>query len=164
MYDRSRQQRPRQFYSPEDFFAEARKYFEWCDDNPLKEEQVWQFKGGIVRADKAKVRPYTKKGLAIFLHIPSGRLASYSARGEGWSDTVEMIDEIIYTQKFENAAAGLLQSTFIARDLGLAEKQEVTGANGGPIELGISTRERIAGRIASLAERLSPAGDTGGAE
>lgn len=37
------------------------------------------------------------------------------------------MEEIIRTQKFEGASADLLNPNIIARDLGLAEKQEHSG-------------------------------------
>ncbi|MDC9826565.1 terminase small subunit, partial [Devosia sp. ZB163] len=43
------------------------------------------------------------------------------------------VDEIIRAQKFEGAAAGLLNPNIIARDLGLADKQELTGKGGSPL-------------------------------
>jgi hypothetical protein len=43
------------------------------------------------------------------------------------------VDEIIRTQKFQGAAADLLNPNIIARDLGLSEKSEITGANGAPL-------------------------------
>lgn len=43
-------------------------------------------------------------------------------------------EEIIRRQKFEGAAADLFNPNIIARDLGLADKSELTGKDGGPIE------------------------------
>jgi hypothetical protein len=113
------------YLTPDAFLADVVKYFEWVDDHPLLEEHVFQHKGAIVRTDKAKMRPYTKKGLATYLGIPESRLASYRNRGDEWAEAVELIEQVIYTQKFEGAAAGLLNAGIISRDLGLAEKQEV---------------------------------------
>lgn len=164
-FDKLLSQRPREFLTPQDFLAEVIKYFRWCDDHPLQEEQVFQYKGSIVRADKGKVRPYTKHGLATFLCIPASRIYTYRDRGGQWSDVVEMIEQIIYTQKFENAAAGLLNATIISRDLGLAEKNEHTGANGGPIQTEeLSARERVAGKLSSLAARSGTESDTSESE
>ena len=39
-----------------------------------------------------------------------------------------------FTQKFTAAAAGFLNAAIIARDLGLAEKHEVAGPGGGPLQ------------------------------
>ena len=52
------------------------------------------------------------------------------------------MDEIIRTQKFEGASADLLNPNIIARDLGLADKSELTGAGGGAIET-VTRIERV---------------------
>lgn len=124
-YERLLKKSNKIYLNAQQFLEDVVEYFKWVDDHPLLEEQVFQNKGAIIRADKAKMRPYTKKGLATFLGIPEGRLGSYKKRGEEWAEAVEMIEQVIYTQKFEGAAAGLLNSSIISRDLGLAEKQEV---------------------------------------
>lgn len=94
----------------------------------MLEEQLFHYKGGIIRTDRKKARPFTKTGMAVFLNIPQSRLSSYTKRGEEWEEAVELIEQVIYTQKFDNAAANLMNATIIARDLGLADKQEVSSA------------------------------------
>ena len=37
---------------------------------------------------------------------------------------IERIEQTVYSQKFEGAAAGLLNANIIARDLGLADRRE----------------------------------------
>ena len=155
--------KPREYLFPYDFLAEAVKYFNWCDDNPLLEEKVFQHKGFIVRADVDKVRPYTKTGLCTFLAIPDSRLATYAGKGEEWQAALALVEQTIYTQKFENAAANLLNATFISRDLGMADKQELSGPNGGPIQTeGTTACERISSKLASLAARSAEDSDTPG--
>jgi hypothetical protein len=106
------------------------EFFQWCDDHPLLEEDVAVYQGDVTRFDKKKVRPYTLRGLAIYLNISVARLERYRAGITEFSTAMELIDQIIHTQKFENAAAGILNASIISRDLGLADKQELTGANG----------------------------------
>ena len=43
------------------------------------------------------------------------------------------MNNIIRTQKFTGAAAYMLNANIIARDLGLANKEELSGPNGKPI-------------------------------
>lgn len=58
----------------------------------------------------------------------------------GWkrdrSDLIPIItraERVIYKQKFEGASADLLNANIISRDLGLANKTELTGKDGGAI-------------------------------
>ncbi len=137
MYYAKVTQQRKLYVQPEAFLKDACEYFVWCESHPLQEEQVafHKIKDGVgedarehiqvSRAGKARMRPFTRMGLATHLGIPVSRLSGYTARGGGWAEAMEMIEQIIYTQKFEGAAAGLLNATIISRDLGLAEKQEV---------------------------------------
>lgn len=54
---------------------------------------------------------------------------------KGFSDICTRVREIIYEQKFTGAAAGLLNPMIIARDLSLRDKSEVSGPNGGPLQI-----------------------------
>ncbi len=120
------------FMTPQQFLNECIKYFNWAAETPLLEETIFQNKGIIIRANKDKVRPFTKTGLAQFLSIPASRLEGYRARGGDWEEAVDLVEQAIYNQKFEYAAAGLMNATIIARDLGLAEKQEFGGMKDAP--------------------------------
>jgi hypothetical protein len=120
------------YVTPQDFLSACVEYFKWCEDTPLLEENIFQNKGMIIRANKAKVRAFTKSGLAQHLSIPASRLTSYKERGGDWAEVLELVEQAIYNQKFENAAAGLMNATIIARDLGLSEKQEFGGMKDAP--------------------------------
>lgn len=122
------------YVTPDDFLKAAADYFKWCEEHPIIEEQVNVWQGVAIRTELEKVRPFTKKGFATYLGISENRLKSYLARGDEWAEAAALVEQVIYTQKFENAAAGLLNANIITRELGLAEKQEVTGADGGPLE------------------------------
>jgi len=114
------------YLTPQQFLDACIEYFNWAQNTPLLEELVFQNKGSIIRADKKKIRPFTLKGLAQHLSIPASRLDTYRARGEDWAEAVELVEQAIYNQKFDHAAAGLFNPTIIARDLGLAEKTVTT--------------------------------------
>lgn len=124
----------RVFLTAGEFASAAADYFEWIDDHPLLEEVVGFYQGASCKEDRAKMRPYTRQGLARHLNIPVSRLETYKARGDDWAEVVEAIEAVMYQQKYEGAAAGLLSSTVVVRDLGLAEKSEMSGPGGGPIE------------------------------
>lgn len=126
MYYERLLQKPKMHLTPEDFLKDCVRYFQWAEDHPLLEDKAFNFQGDVIHDEVAKMRPFTKKGLAIFLGMPESRLRTYSKRGPAWAEAVEMVEDAIYTQKFEGAAAGLLNAGIITRDLGLADKQEVS--------------------------------------
>lgn len=143
---------------PLDFLKAAVDYFRWAEEHPLLEEKVFQYQGEIIRDDSAKMRAFTKEGLAAKLRIPVSRLEAYKNRDEesGWPQAVQLVEQIIYEQTFTGAAAGLLNAHIVSRSLGLAEKSEVSGPNGGPIQSQeVSARDIINGKLAGLAARQS---------
>jgi len=110
------------------------EYVEWVEANPLKEAVVYQ--GEVVKDELPKMRAMTVGGLCIFLGITQDTWQDYRKKKD-FSLVTKEIDEIIRTQKFEGASAGMLNPNIIARDLGLSEKHsnEHTGSGGGPIQL-----------------------------
>ncbi|WP_290688531.1 terminase small subunit [Haematobacter sp. UBA3484] len=61
--------------------------------------------------------------------------AAYEVMGEAdLSEVITRVEQIIRTQKFEGAAADLLNPNIIARELGLADKTEMSGPEGGAIK------------------------------
>lgn len=133
---RSKHGREKIFESPELLWEAASEYFQWCEDNPLQ-EQDWVGKDGDEVA-KNLLRPFTLSGLCVFLDCDEQTLKNYGSKEEykDFFGVYTRVTQIIRTQKFEGAAVGLFNANIIARDLGLSDKQsnEVTGKDGGPIQ------------------------------
>lgn len=125
----------RAWENPEDLFNEALAYFDWCDANPFLEDKVFHTDGNITHANAKRIRPYTMFGLFTFCGITQATWEMYKhgKKGDDFRDTTKIIQMCIYDQKFSGAAAGFFNATIMARDLGLADKNEITGADGGPI-------------------------------
>ena len=120
------------FASPDDLEAACVEYFSWVEGNPLYEAQAFAYQGVVKIEPIAKMRPMTVAGLCIFLDISQQAWSEYKAR-DGFGEVTTRVDDIIRTQKFAGAAAGLLNANIIARDLGLSDKSELTGAGGGAV-------------------------------
>lgn len=121
------------FASPDDLWTAACEYFEWVEDHPLYEDKVTSFQGTNTHEPVAKMRAMTIQGLLLFLDISHQAWSEYKKR-EGFGEVTTRIDDVIRSQKFAGAAADLLNANIIARDLGLADKSELTGKDGGAIE------------------------------
>ena len=118
-------------------------------------EKVFAFQGDITRAMTAKTRVFTIQGLCLHLGISRDTFHKWSVG----TDTTLLqsacmaIREVIYAQKFEGAASGLFNPTVISRDLGLRDVKEVTGPNGGPMQMittDMSAQEAAAAYAATL--------------
>ena len=122
------------FSNPEQLRNACYEYFQWVEDNPLYEEKIFHSQGMITKDTITKMRAMTIGGLRIFLGICEQTWVNYKNNPD-FLGVVKEVEEIIYNQKFTGAAADLLNSNIIARELGLADKQqnEHTGVDGKPI-------------------------------
>jgi hypothetical protein len=141
---RSKHGRDKIFSSAEVLKQECFEYFNSRHNNPLIEID---FKGkDAIEVEIPKMRPFTLTGLFVYLGINRQTWENYKTY-EGFADTIEEIENIIYTQKFEGAAAGFLNPSIIARDLGLVDKREIENKDN------LSTEERDK-RIKELVSKL----------
>jgi hypothetical protein len=119
---------PRRFETPEELAQAFNDYFEYAENNPLKEAQLVKTK---VYRDSEEVKVYkrplprilTIQGFCAFTGIWSSILYEYEKR-EGYKEIIARAKELMYGQKIEGAAAGLFNPSIIARELGLTEKSE----------------------------------------
>ncbi|PHR23570.1 MAG: DNA-packaging protein [Desulfotalea sp.] len=126
---RSKHGRDKIFSSPEILWEEACKYFEWIDENPLQESKIFNGRDGIDKDTIDIMRAYTWDGLELFLGIDSLREYKTNPDYKDFSQVITRVGKIIYNQKFEGAAAGLLNANIIARDLGLTDKTDNKNEN-----------------------------------
>lgn len=144
---REKHGRSKLFETPDALWTACCEYFEWVEANPLHEDKIIAYEGVATHVDVAKMRAMTLNGLHIFLEIDRKTWDAYREREE-FASVCARVDAIIREQKFTGAAAGLLNPVIIARELGLAEKQEVSGPNGSPIETRELSPTEYARRIA----------------
>lgn len=122
------------FTNPDDLWQACVEYFDWVEDNPLYEDKLVTFQGTATHEPVAKMRAMTIGGLCIFLDIDETTWRDWKDTRSDLSPIISRVENVIRHQKFTGAAADLLNPNIIARDLGLADKQEHTGAGGGPIQ------------------------------
>ena len=136
----------------------AVEYFEWNRDNPLMEAKIVSFQGSSVIEEVPKMRAMTFVAFCLFVGISYETYWALRKR-KGFEPVMEEIDNIIRTQKFEGACADLLNPNLIARDLGLAEKQEISADIAGSVMVApakISPQEWVAREEAENEKRVSP--------
>ena len=120
---RTKHGRDKLFSKPEVLWEAAQEYFQWCFDNPLIEID---FVGkDATQVQKPKIRAFTWSGLELYLDIDSLREYNSNPDYKEFSQIITRIEKIMYTQKFEGAAAGLLNPNIIARDLRLNDGDPV---------------------------------------
>lgn len=113
-----------EFQSSEELWGAACEYFEWATENPLIEQKPMSIAGGLVMAEVKKMRVFTFSALCLHLDISYSTYKRYRTE-DRFAEACERIDAVIFTQKFEGAAAGLFNSNLIMSDLGLTNKQDI---------------------------------------
>jgi hypothetical protein len=126
---RSKHGRDKLFASPQLLWEAACDYFEWCESNPLYETKAFAFQGVVTTEELPKMRAMTMSQLCFYLNCNEAYFRTFKAQlpdGEiDFNTVIKDIEQIVFNQKFQGAAADLLNSNIIARDLGLTDKQEV---------------------------------------
>ncbi len=121
---RTKHGRDRLFASSEALWEACCEYFQWVEDNPLWESKLFSYQGDITEGVAPKMRAMTIGGLCLFLDINRGTWNEWRDVDD-FSEVVTRAEEVIYSQKFAGAAADLLNSNIIARDLGLKDSSQV---------------------------------------
>jgi hypothetical protein len=103
------------------------EYFDWIDANKLKATEVRSYEGQHDLVDVPKMRAMTRQSLCVFLDISISVWDIWKREREDLQPVIEKVEAIIFANKFEGAAAGLLNAGVISRELGLIDKRENTG-------------------------------------
>lgn len=122
------------FTVPSKLWEAAVEYFDWADENTLT---ATEFNGkDAIECEVPKMRAMTIKGLCLYLGVHDKYFFEFRDR---WTKNktkkdaklrteflavIARIEQVIFVQKFEGAAAGLLSHAIIARELGLVDKTE----------------------------------------
>jgi hypothetical protein len=126
---RSKHGRDKLFATPALLWEAACSYFQWCEDNPLYEVKGFAFQGTVTKENFPKMRAMTLSGLCFYLHCNEAYFRTFKAQlpegEEDFNTVIKEIETVIYNQKFQGAAADLLNANIIARDLGLSDKSTV---------------------------------------
>lgn len=128
-------------FSPKEFDLAWQQYFQYCDDNPwYKQEAV---KSGILAGTLVSiptVRPYSEIGFCAFHNLGEHYVNQLNHTlnkhvKDKKSKLNEEATELSYiltqarakcrAQKFEGACVGAFNANIIARDLGMADNQNV---------------------------------------
>lgn len=140
---RTKHGRDKIFKTPDILWDACCEYFDWAYENPLEKAIVYQ--GELSAKTEPLMRAMTISGLCIFLDTHSEYFTQFETaldlktdEGKAFSRVTKKVREIINTQKFEGASAGLLNPNIIARDLGLTDKKELSGSTENPLTMVIA--------------------------
>ena len=109
-------------YQPGQLWQKALEYAVWCERHPHRELKVF---GTGIKIRVPKMRAMTIKGFCLYANINVSTFYEYEKQ-KAYSDIITRVRDLFYAQKFEGAAADLLNPNIIARELGLSEKTDIT--------------------------------------
>lgn len=122
---------PRTLETPEIMVEAVHSYFQWVKDNPLYDVKMRVAalpEDDPVEVKTPKMRAMSKTRLCLHIGITRAGWDNYRTR-KGYEAIWEATMDAIYAQKFEGAAADLLNATIITRDLGLKERTDLTSGD-----------------------------------
>jgi hypothetical protein len=121
-------------YTPESFWEEAIKYFEYMEDKVWNKQEA--IKGGVKAGKLIAVptsTPLSLESFTIFADISTETFRNYQSNRDNYKDFFEVstrIRSIIESNQFEGATVGAYNPNIIARKLGLVDKTEEVGKGG----------------------------------
>lgn len=144
------------FERPEDLQEACIQYFAWCEETPIFTAKLAKDGDGQALYRVPRLRAFTIGGLCLFIGVTFKTWALWREERPDLGDVIAWAEEVIREQKFTAAAAGELEPNIIARDLGLADKRELSNPDGTmrpkdpdlsaiPVEALRAVREALAG-------------------
>jgi hypothetical protein len=155
---RSSHGRNPKFDNADELLAACLEYFEWNEANPLFKDQLVTFQGSATHEPIAQMRAMTLHGLCMFLDITRQTWGDWKVSRPDFSDVIAQVEDAIFRQKFEGASADLLNANIIARDLGLADKKDLSSTDGTMSPPDTSAIELLNRKLEAIAERSAEAG------
>ncbi len=142
------------YKTPDELLQEAYKYFEWCYKKPWYKNEA--IKSGPNAGKIIKVptsRPYTIEGLCVYAGISVQTFFNYEQRND-FLEVVTHIREVIRQNQLEGAMVEAYSSNIVARLLGLSDKKELTGKDGGELVVNV-TSEKTKEGLKKLGDALA---------
>lgn len=100
----------------------CQEYIDFCLENPLMEVD---FKGkDATEVKMPKMRAMNIMGLCHWLGIVTATWYGWK-KEDKYLSVITRVEQIFYNQKFQGAAAGMLNPNIIARDLGLRDHTQM---------------------------------------
>lgn len=143
-------------YTPETVLQNAIKYFEWAEANAFKAAETASFQGRTYQDEIHKPRIFTLNGLRLFCGWSKCALEKWR-KEPGYCDVIEFIDSVIYEQKFQLAANGVINASFIGKDLGVDQPTQINvsaNAEGGNAAINDVTAEEVRDAVRDVLEKI----------
>jgi hypothetical protein len=114
-------------YTPDSLWEKAEEYFRWNRAHPLEEEKAYSTGKSVI---VSKMRALTMAGFRAFAGMSQPEFEAYS-KSPDYKASMSRIKDVMYAQKFEAAAAGILETPVITRELNRYDQEAAVQASKG---------------------------------
>lgn len=111
--------RPRKIQEPSQLWERFVEYVKHVEETPLFESKIFITSNGAVTVKLSRDRPMTIASFCLFLGVSSQAWRYWRKNRADLTETIERIENAVFTYKFERAAAGIFKANIISRELGL---------------------------------------------
>lgn len=113
------------FMSPQQFLDMVISYFSWAESNAVRAIETASFQGVVTENLIHKPRVFTIRGLCLYCGISAAMLTKM--RGDvNFAPIVDLIDNVVYEQKYQLAVNGIINSAMVGKELGIDKPATVT--------------------------------------
>ncbi|UNY50340.1 terminase small subunit [Stenotrophomonas phage vB_SmeS_BUCT705] len=139
--------------TPQQFFEIAKGYFQWAEENAIKAAETATFQGDVNEWGVNKPRIFTITGLSLFCGVNQSTLGRYR-HDPNYAPVMEFIDSVIYEQKFQLAAVGMINASFVGKEMGIDKGTSINvnaNAEGGSSSL---TTEEVKAAVKDVLDMI----------
>ena len=138
--------------TPEQFFDIAKRYFQWAEENAIKAAETATFQGDVNEWGVNKPRIFTITGLSLFCGVNQSTLTRYR-HDPNYAPVMEFIDSVIYEQKFQLAAVGMINASFVGKEMGI-DKPPVLNIDAIAGDKNEITEEKLEKAVTNILDKL----------
>ncbi len=140
--------RPKIYSTADELWTACLEYIDWVMANPRPGQHIFSFQGETHTGTVDMPRAMIQQELCRFLGITVKTWGEYGKKTD-LSHITDAVNDIMFTENFQWAAIGVLKENLIARKLGLKDARELSGPDGGPVEINYaeSARARLRGKL-----------------
>lgn len=112
------------YESPGDLLAQACKYFDWCDNNPLYKAELLRSGtrvGEIVELPVA--RPYTVEGLCVFCGISMKTFRQYEDNA-AFGEVIQHLKTVVRQQQIEGEIVGIYNTSILLKMQNITKEED----------------------------------------
>lgn len=110
--------------TPETVFNLAVKYFSWAESQAIKAIETASYQGVVTENLVHKPRIFTLNGFCLYCGVTASSIQSWRA-SPGFSEVMAFVDSVIHEQKYQLAAANIINAGFVGKEIGIDKPAEV---------------------------------------